>query len=277
MITVGMAVINDFAGPYFTTQALRLLQDSKGCEFLIVDNGADDTLRDWCDQWGAARYVRANAVAGTAYPRQQVFEEASCDWVLCLDSHVLLWPGALKRLKAFVTAYPECDDLLQGPLLYDDLRHVATHFKPEWMSGMWGKWACDPRGTNPDGPAFEIPMQGLGLFCCRKAAWPGFNPLFRGFGGEEGYIHAKFKQRGDRTLCLPWLRWCHLFRPRGTPPPYRHDPLETVRNYLIGHAEVGFPLEPILDHFLALGYQADVLQRLLHSAARDSLGAGSNV
>ena len=64
-----------------------------------------------------------------------------------------------------------------------------------------------------DAPAFEIPMQGLGLFACRRAAWVGFNTRFRGFGAEEGYIHEKTRQHGGRTLCLPFLR-AFLFTPR---------------------------------------------------------------
>jgi hypothetical protein len=81
---------------------------------------------------------------------------------------------------------------------------------------MWGIWATDRRGKDPEGDPFEIPMQGMGVFSCRKGAWPGFNPMFRGFGGEEGYIHEKFRQAGGRCLCLPWLRWTHRFgRPAG--------------------------------------------------------------
>lgn len=39
-------------------------------------------------------------------------------------------------------------------------------------------------------------MQGLGIFACRRDVWPGFNPRLRGFGGEEGYIHEKFRRAG---------------------------------------------------------------------------------
>ena len=42
-------------------------------------------------------------------------------------------------------------------------------------------------------------------------AWPGFPAAFRGFGGEEAYIHEKFRRAGGRRLCLPWLRWMHRF------------------------------------------------------------------
>jgi hypothetical protein len=115
---------------------------------------------------------------------------------------------------------------------------------------MWGIWATDPRGLDPEGKAFEIPMQGMGLFSCRRDAWPGFNPAFRGFGWEEGYIHEKIRRAGGNTLCLPWLRWVHRFgRPAGVPYPlYIEDKL---RNYLIGFIELAWDPAPALEHFAA--------------------------
>ena len=113
---------------------------------------------------------------------------------------------------------------------------------------MWGIWATDPRGQDPEGEPFEIPMQGLGVFSSRKAAWPGFHPGFRGFGGEEGYIHEKFRQAGGRCLCLPWLRWMHRFsRPNGVQYPLTGE--DKLRNYVLGHAELGLDLAPVLQHF----------------------------
>jgi hypothetical protein len=113
---------------------------------------------------------------------------------------------------------------------------------------MWGVWATDPRGSDPDGEPFEIPMQGLGAFSCRTDAWPGFHPGFRGFGGEEGYVHEKFRRAGQRCLCLPWLRWVHRFgRPRGTPYPLLVE--DKLRNYLLGHLELGLDPAPVLAHF----------------------------
>lgn len=99
---------------------------------------------------------------------------------------------------------------------------------------------------------FEIPAQGLGLFTCRKDAWLGFNKNFRGFGGEECYIHTKFRQAGAKCLCLPWLRWHHRFgRPSGVPYPLTR--WNKVRNYVIGHAELGLDFEPVKKHFLDTG------------------------
>jgi len=138
---------------------------------------------------------------------------------------------------------------VQGPLYGDDLEHlVGTHFDPEWGAGMWGRWGFDDRLDDPDVDYFEIEMQGLGLFACRKDAWPGFNSRFRGFGGEEGYIHEKVRRAGGSAICLSALGWLHRFdRPTGIPYAPRLD--DRVRNYLIGWNELGWDTQPVIDHF----------------------------
>jgi glycosyltransferase involved in cell wall biosynthesis len=248
-LTIGMATYNDFSGVYFTLQALRLYQDLRDTELLVVDNYGCPNTKQLVENWvHGARYLLATEVRGTAAPRDLVFREARGEAVLCCDSHVLFAPGAIRRLKEYYRAHPDCPDLLQGPLVYDDLETISTHFDPVWRAEMWGIWATDPRGQDPEGEPFEIPMQGLGAFSCRKAAWPGFNPMFRGFGGEEGYIHEKFRRAGGRCLCLPWLRWTHRFsRPAGIEYPLTVE--EKLRNYLIGHAELGLDPTPVLSHF----------------------------
>ena len=84
-------------------------------------------------------------------------------------------------------------------------------------------------------PPFEIPMLGLGCFLSHRSAWKGFNPLFQGFGGEEGYLHGKM---GSTTL-LPWLRWRHLFRDATIAPPYKTVLEDHTWNLLVGHRELG--------------------------------------
>ena len=249
-LTIGMATFNDFDGVYFTLQSLRLYHDMSDVELLVVDNFGCEHTRSLVEGWGAGRYVRRTEVQGTAAPRNLVFEEATGDMVVCCDSHVLFPPGVVARLQAFATQHPDCDDLLQGPMLYDDLQAISTHLEPEWREEFWGTWATDPRGHDPEHEPFEIPMQGLGAFACRKRAWLGFNPRFRGFGGEEGYIHEKFRQAGRRTLCLPWFRWLHRFgRPSGVPYTLTVD--DKFRNYMIGHAELGLDLAKPIEHFSA--------------------------
>jgi glycosyltransferase involved in cell wall biosynthesis len=201
-LTIGMATYNDFNGVYFTLQSLRLYQDLRDTELLVVDNyGCPDTKR-LVEGWvHGARYVLATEVRGTEAAKDRVFREAQGEAILCCDSHVLFAPGAIRRLKEYYREHPGCPDLLQGPLVYDDLETISTHFEPVWRGEMWGIWATDPRGQDPEGKPFEIPMQGMGAFSCRKGVWPGFNPSFRGFGWEEGYIHEKFRRAGGACAC----------------------------------------------------------------------------
>jgi glycosyltransferase involved in cell wall biosynthesis len=246
-----MATYRDFDGVYFTLQALRMYQNLDNVELLVVDNFGCDATRQFIESWTDARYVRFTDAVGTAAPIDRLFQEARGKAVLCLDCHVLLVPGAVARLKRYFRDRPHTGDLLQGPLLYDDLGSMASHFDPVWQNGMWGVWGFDARADNARGRPFDIPMQGLGLFACRKAAWPGFNPHFRGFGAGEGYIHQKFRNRGRRCLCLPWLRWVHRFgRPAGV--PYPMDWRDRIVNYLLGHREVGLDEAPVIEHFQAL-------------------------
>ena len=120
---------------------------------------------------------------------------------------------------------------------------------PNWNPAQNG-WERLPAA----GASFEIPMLGLGCWAMRKDAWPGFNPLFSGFGGEEGYIHEAVRRRGGKTILLPALRWRHKFRDVGgfdrNPVPYPLKLRDHVRNLLIGHRELGIEATAqIYDHF----------------------------
>jgi glycosyltransferase involved in cell wall biosynthesis len=276
-LTIGMACYKDFDGVYFSVQDLRLHHDMEHVEILVVDNyGCDSTAAFTAStgNGGNVRYLRYTEKSGTAAPRQKVFEEARGRAVLCMDAHVLFQPGAIRRLKQFYRDHPDTLDLYQGPMLYDSLDQVASHFDPKWGDVMFGQWGTDPRADGEE--AFEIGMQGLGIFTCRKEAWLGFNPNFHGFGGEEFYIHEKFRRAGHKCWSLPWLRWLHRFgRPSGVPYAVRAE--DAFRNYLIGWNELGLPLDPIYDHFLKLTpapilaeIASEALQRPVSIAIRDS-------
>lgn len=99
-----------------------------------------------------------------------------------------------------------------------------------------------------DAPPFEIPGMGLGCFSCRRDAWLGFNEHARGFGGEELYIHEKFRRAGGKALCLPFLRWIHFFGRSGA--PYNLDRYDKMRNYVLEFQELDMDLQPIHDHFI---------------------------
>jgi hypothetical protein len=244
--------------------------------FLIVDNHPEGpaaadlkALEGWVP---LLRYVPFRGFRGTSI-RDLIFREANADIVCCVDSHVLVQPGGLAAVISWFDEHPDSRDLIQGPLLSDGLDQlIGTHFEPTWGAGMYGQWGVDPRVHDQPGKPFEIGMQGLGLFACRREAWPGINPRFRGFGGEEGYVHEKVRRAGGRVLCHPAVGWAHRF-PRPLGPPYKPSWEDSVRNYRIGWKELGWSTDPIdahfRDHFDTTGVAAS-LEHVLEEAAREA-------
>lgn len=249
-LTIGMAVYDDFDGCYFTLQALKIYHGlAEDVEIVVVDNhpkGCQETKKAVNAVGG--RYLRRPDCTGTTAPRDLVFREAKGEVVLCVDCHVLLWPGATQHLLDYFAVKANARDMLHGVLVYDDHKGCATHMKPEWGGHMLGVWADDlslRAGSEPR----EIPMHGLGLFAMRKDAWVGFNEHFRGFGGEEGYVHEKVRRAGGKVVCHPAVRWTHRFgRPHGV--PYRLDLADRFFNYLVGHRELGLDDTPVRDQFV---------------------------
>jgi hypothetical protein len=268
-LTIGMATYDDYDGVYFSLQALRIYHPEilDRTEFVVIDNHPNGAcaapLKALENQIPNYRYVPESARSGTSV-RTKLFDEASGEYVLCMDSHVFILPGGVSKLLGYFADNPSTPDLLQGPLVYDDLSSLATHFKPEWRGGMFGTWDDNGLAADPEAAPFEIPMQGMGVFACRRVVWPGFNDAFRGFGGEEGYIHEKFRQAGARTLCLPFLRWVHRFnRPMGI--PYRNRYEDRMWNYLVGFRELGLPTDAMEAHFREIIGEpqgSDLIERL---------------
>lgn len=116
----------------------------------------------------------------------------------------------------------------------------------------------------------EVPGQGLGLFAFRKATWPGFNPLLRGFGGEELYIHEKFRRNGGKALCLGFLSWWHSFgRPRGVSYTVRNE--DKVRNNVLTHLELGWDIDVVKEHFIGDGLIPGIQEKQLKQEFWDKL------
>lgn len=247
LLTIGMATYDDFDGVYFTLEALKAYHDLEDVELVVVDTKKEsckETL-SVCNNVGAKYYHRPEKV-GTSASRNHVFEVANGRFVLCIDCHVLLVKDSVKKLKEYLRANMDTKNIIQGPLLYDDQKNISTHFDPQWRSQMYGTWGTDQKHLTQE--EIEIPMQGLGLFCMRKDVWPKFNVNFRGFGGEEGYIHEKVRQNNGKAICLTWLKWVHRFgRPKGVPYPLQLK--DRVVNYLIGWSELGMNYGEVLEFF----------------------------
>lgn len=279
----GFAVYDDFLGLWPTVQSLRMHHSEHIAEILVVDNNPNgkeaQTLKQFCKSVPGVRYEPMETPTGTAPPRNRVFELATSEHVICMDPHVLLMPGSLNALTDFYNHNRDCrDHLVQGPLVYDNLKQQSTHFADEWRDQMWGTWATDNRVSTD--LWFPIPAQGLGLFACSKSGWLGFNDKFRGFGGEEWYIHEKYRQLGRQCWCVSGLKWVHRFgRPAGVPYPLTR--YQKLRNYLIGHLELGLSLSRVREHFLDSGlvtiedWEAALRGDELPPAVKKASGCGS--
>lgn len=242
LLTVGMATYDDFDGVYFSIQSLKMFHkicNSDDVEIIVVDNNPDSphgqataSFMNWVSN---GKYIPYKYRSGTAI-RNEVFRNASGKYTICMDSHVMFFNNSIDTLLNYYKSNPNCKNIIQGPLIYDDLKSPSTHFVPSWSSGMYGQWATDYEGLQSNQP-FEIPMQGLGVFSCETENWVGFNKHFKGFGGEEGYIHQKFRQLGGKSLCLPDFKWLHRFgRPSGI--KYRLVLEDRIWNYFVGWLEL---------------------------------------
>ena len=285
LLTIGMCNYDDFHGVWFSIQALKmyhqLVKDGE-VELIVIDNNpkskhaeAIKGLMNWNKE---IKYIPYDKKQSTSN-RNLIFQNATGKYTISMDCHVLFPTGSLDALLKYYMKNPHCKDIVQGPMLYDDLKGCATHFKPTWGGDMYGQWARDDKGLETKQP-FDIPMQGLGVFSCETENWLGFSKLFRGFGGEEGYIHEKFRLNGGRSICLPEFKWLHRFgRPDGVKYPLRLE--DRIWNYFTGWMELKqTPKDPFIQdvyqNFLPryLGGQntrVHILDDLLEQACKRAL------
>ena len=160
-LTIGMAHHNDFDGLYFTIQdILKELTFSRNkdmltdIEFVIVENCLQDSkhkdaVREHSRMVPNCKYVDGTATQGAAASKNLIFEHASGDFVLVMDCHVLLCPArkVICHILEFIYNNADSKDLYSGPLVYDDLHTISTHFNDVWSGQMWGQWG-DTRKCN---------------------------------------------------------------------------------------------------------------------------------
>lgn len=260
LLSIGMATYDDFHGVYFTIQALRMYHAicaTDDVELIILDNNPEGThgqnIKNLVSGWMAnkVKYIPYTGTPST-FNKYKIVDYAEGKYIMILDCHVMLVPGSIEKLLEYYKNNPGCKDIIQGPLLYDDLNNYATEFKPEWRDDMYGIWHSN-REAYEKGEPFNIALQGMGMCSFEKTAWPGISPHFRGFGGEEGYIHEKFRQNGGRAVCIPQLKWVHRFgRPDGVKYPLALE--DRIWNYFIGWLDITkdpqhHMIISIIDHF----------------------------
>jgi glycosyltransferase involved in cell wall biosynthesis len=257
-LTIGMATYDDYDGVYFSIMSALHMHRHMNPEFVVVDDnprgkhGSENVA--FCDKVNA-KYIPTDKPLGSAGAKNQVFRHASDGIVICIDSHVQIQDGGVDAIVDTLMAESDMPVLVQGPLLYESWflaepaeqwKHCATHWNDTWSNGMQGQWQRDDRVQRHE--PFEIPVQGMGMFACIKAWWPGFSPFFSGFGGEEGYIHEKFRRMGGKVLCDPAAGWSHRFHRVGG-QKYHNSLDQRCLNYLIGKLENRLPIDGAVEHF----------------------------
>ncbi len=246
MFTVGMATFDDYDGVFFTVQALRLYHPLV-TEIIIVDNNPESKHGKLCEKLSKVdskiKY-KTYTEKKSSFVKGEVFKHASNEIVVVCDCHILFPLCSFVALKDFYDNHHQPYDFIQGPLLYDDLKTISTHLRKEWGTQFHGKWdKIDIKETYA-----EIPAQGMGVFSCKKDEWLEFNPKFKGFGGEEYYIHDKYRSKGGRCICVKDFKWHHRFgRPNGVPFPNVFE--ERLANYIIGRQELNLPYDDVLVEF----------------------------
>jgi hypothetical protein len=253
LLTIGMATHTDERNVEWTLAGLREqivlagLQDE--VEVVVVDNNPTGPegarTKSHCTQ-RHARYEPFTAVVGTSAPRNHVFNVARGEWVLCIDSHVSLIGDTLTKLVEFCRGNSS-DDLYHATLINESVLRpdgspavVWTHWIERWGSdGMFGKAASIPAAALQRGEPLPIGMAGLGLFLARRESWLRFSDHQKHFGGEEGYIHQKYRVAGRQVMLLPWALWWHRFAQHNKPFPTDWE--SRANNYVDSFKQLGFP------------------------------------
>ena len=168
-LTIGMPTFDDYHGVYFSVQALRMYHSEiiDKVEIIIIDNNPKSAhgrdLKSFSSSDPKIKYIPYEEDIGPANSKNQVFQKASAPYVLCMDGHILFESGSLKKLIDLYEQTPDTNDLYQGPLVYDDLNNISTHFDPVWRGQMYGIWATDERGLDKNDRVwcFVVPKRSL--------------------------------------------------------------------------------------------------------------------
>lgn len=172
-LTIGMATFNDFDGCYFTIQALRMYHPE--VEIVVVDNnptGPHSSMLQTTCAMSETKYTPLHTPVGTSPSRNKVFEVATGDFVLCVDSHVLLQRDSVARLLRDIEDGYIGNNIYSGPMIMDTHKAWTTHFIPEWraeMFGIWGRaWQC-PCGRIFSSYQKENRLKAIEILTCDPA------------------------------------------------------------------------------------------------------------
>jgi glycosyltransferase involved in cell wall biosynthesis len=233
-----MAVYNDYDGVAFTVQDLRIRFPHLIDDIVVVDNDppTGERVKRLC-QDASVNYVPYAEKRGSAAAKQRAVEAAKNEWVLLIDSHVLLIDAmGIERIMQ----HEDPENLYHGALSLDNLDRAYVEMEPVWRGLMWGIWGDAATIKKFDAwKSKEIWGHGMGLALFHKDFWPNFHPDMEGFGGEEGYIHEKYRKQGGKVISFPDMGWWHRFHNQSAPTRFPNLLHERMRNYYIGFKDLG--------------------------------------
>jgi hypothetical protein len=250
-----MPTFDDAYGVQMTIQNLRTMHADYVNDIQVVDNnpGSDHGLKTagFCSNVGRiVTYTPYTEKMGTAPAKNKAIEMAKTNNVVCLDSHVILMPYFFPSLITALSQVETPKFMLQGAILKDNLSILGTCFDSTWSGQMWGQWSDTPEHLAAKrGEVLPLYAMGMGCFYVDKRTWPGFNPQFYGFGGEEIYIHEKYRKLGGSCYFVGGMEWWHRFLHIGQRAPALLE--HKVRNYILGLTEVGISLDECRAHFIS--------------------------
>lgn len=261
ILTIGLPVIDDHRGVSMTAVNLvnQLGPLIKHVEFVIVDNNPNSPhghdTQHLASKLPNARYVGFNGRRSPFATKQACIEASETEYILVIDSHVLLHQGAIQKLLAFCSTWIPTNDLYHGPICTERFEIMGTHMNPLFGNsfGRWGSYRDENKQPIDPNDYYRIPMHGMGLFFCRRDAWPGFNVALHHFGCEEGYIHEKYRLLGRDVWSMPFLKWWHNFQQKSRQQTFSSSWEHKYRNGLISWTEVGLPLNYLHDAYVVQG------------------------
>ena len=224
---------------WFTLQGLMHAGFNEHVEILVVDNEPSADVREVCEYFSrpCLRYVEAGEIKGVNYPRSVGASQARGEWLLVLDSHVLMQPGSWAQIRDRIEsgAYPPRALIHFGVSFGAPL--VWGAYRLTFDTNFWGTWhhlvPADAQQPYP------IAATGNWAFLTRLSDWQlcgGFNEEFRGYGGDEIYLQLKYWRAGGQVLLDPLVCGSHWSGPRA----YTSTPLELIVNTAIaGRVVVG--------------------------------------
>ena len=131
LLTIGMATFDDYDGVFFSIQALRMYHDicnTAQVEFVVIDNNPTGPHANSTKNFMSAikgKYIPYGDNV-SSFTKYRVPDYATGKYVLIMDSHVMLAQNSIAILLDYYRQTPDCKNLVQGPLLYDDLANIST-------------------------------------------------------------------------------------------------------------------------------------------------------